>query len=120
RRMLYTLHLRDPGGNPLTLAGHKEVHDDPGIDVWSDTSTLFVRMLAGHVPPGDTAEGAAGAPVLGAGILVIKPGDFVQQLTTFRTVGPHRAQALESFGRLFLGELWDVYGSHLLPAGKWA
>lgn len=114
RRMLYRLHLRDTGGNPLTLVGHKEVHDDPGVDVWSDTSTLYVRMLAGHVPAGGDADGA----VLGAGIIVILAGDFVRQLTTFRASGPHPARALEGFGRLFLGELWSVYGSRLAPAGE--
>lgn len=113
RRMLYRLHLRDPGGNPLTLVGHKEVHDDPGLDVWSDTSTLYVRVLAGHVPE----DGDDGAAVLGAGVLVILTADFVRQLTTFRASGPHPARALEGFGRLFLGELWGVYGSHFAPAG---
>lgn len=114
RRMLYRLHLRGPGGNPLTLVGHKEVHDDPGFDVWSDTSTLYFRLLPGHVLPG----GDDAAPVLGAGIIVILVADFVQQLTTFRASGPHPARALESFGRLFLGELWGEYGSRLLPAGE--
>lgn len=114
RRMLYRLHLRDPGGNPLTLVGHKEVHDNPGFDVWSDTSTLYIRLLPGHVLPG----GDAAAPALGAGIIVIQVADFVKQLTTFRASGPHPARALESFGRLFLGELWGVYGSRLLPAGE--
>ncbi|MFI8521841.1 GMC oxidoreductase [Streptomyces sp. NPDC085481] len=125
RRMLYRLHLRDPGGNPLTLVGHKEVHDDPGFDVWSDTSTLYVRMLAGHVPAdatgdtGDTTgEGDTDAPVLGAGVVVILAGDFVRQLSTFRASGPHPARAMESFGRLFLGELWSVYGSHFTPTGE--
>ncbi|MFB7369815.1 GMC family oxidoreductase [Streptomyces sp. NPDC056222] len=114
RRMLYRLHLRDPGGNPLTLVGHKEVHDDPGFDIWSDTSTLYVRMVAGHV----TADGDENAPLLGSGIIVILAGDFAQQLTTFRASGPRPARALQSFGRLFLGELWDVYGSHFMPAGE--
>lgn len=114
RRMLYRLHLRDPGGNPLTLVGHKEVHDDPGFDIWSDTSTLYVRMVAGHV----TADGDEHAPLLGTGIIVILAGDFAQQLTTFRASGPHPARALQSFGRLFLGELWDVYGSHFTPTGE--
>ncbi|MEU7016100.1 GMC oxidoreductase [Streptomyces sp. NPDC046385] len=112
RRMLYRLHLRDPGGNPLTLVGRKEVHDDPGLDVWSDTSTLYVRVLAGHVP----ADGDAAAPVLGAGVLVILATDFAHQMTTFRTSGPHPARALEGFGRLFLGELWSVYGAHFTSA----
>lgn len=114
RRMLYRLHLRDPGGSPLTLVGHKDVHDDPGPDVWSDTSTLYVRMLAGHVPEGGDAQ----APVLGAGVIVILPADFARQLTSFRASGPHPARALTSFGRLFLGELWDVYGSRVAPDGE--
>ncbi|MGW5425313.1 GMC family oxidoreductase [Streptomyces sp. NPDC003943] len=114
RRMLYRLHLRDPGGSPLTLVGHKDVHDDPGLDVWSDTSTLYVRMLAGHVPEGEDAR----APVLAAGVIVILPADFARQLTSFRASGPHPARALTSFGRLFLGELWDVYGSRVAPDGE--
>ncbi|MFJ9577097.1 GMC family oxidoreductase [Streptomyces sp. NPDC101191] len=114
RRMLYRLHLRDPGGNPLTLVGHKEVHDDPGPDVWSDTSTLYVRVLGGHVAEDDDA----GAPVLGAGVIVILPADFARQLTSFRASGPHPTRALARFGRLFLGELWDVYGSRVAPAGE--
>jgi len=39
-------------------------------------------------------------------------------LTTFRVQGPtlaDRASAMTRFGRLFLGKLWDVYASHLLP-----
>ncbi|MEU3555775.1 GMC family oxidoreductase [Streptomyces fragilis] len=105
RRMLYRLELRDPGGNPVTLAGHKEIRDDPGADVWKDTTTLYVRLLAGHVARQDDE----GAPVVGAGVLTIRPDDFAQQMTTFRTDGPHRVRALQRFGQLFLGELWDVY-----------
>ena len=52
RKMLYRLHFADAGGNPLTLVGHKDVHDDPGVDVWQDTSTLYTRILAGHVAAG--------------------------------------------------------------------
>ncbi|MFE5210450.1 GMC oxidoreductase [Streptomyces sp. NPDC056600] len=109
RRMLYRLELRDPGGNPVTLTGHKDIRDDPGADVWQDTTTLYVRLLAGHVAPRDDAD----APVLGAGVLTIRPDDFAQQLTTFRTDGPHPGRALQRFGRLFLGELWDVYAPWL-------
>jgi cholesterol oxidase len=112
RRMLYRLHLRTPDGAPVTLTGHKEVHDDPGFDVWPDTSTLYVRLLAGHTRPAEDPT----APVLGAGVITIQIGDFIQQLTTFRTVGPHPARAMERFGRLFLGELWAVYGRRLLAA----
>jgi cholesterol oxidase len=106
RRMLYRLHLADAGGNPLTLVGHKDVHDDPGLDVWRDTSTLYVQLHAGHVAPGADDEGR----VVAAGVITIHLPDFVRQLTTFRTEGPRPAHAMETFGRLFLGELWDVYG----------
>ena len=106
RLMLYRLHFEDAGGNPLTLVGHKDVHDDPGIDVWPDTSTLYVRVHAGHVPPDAADEGR----VVAAGVITIHLPDFMRQLTTFRTDGPHPARAMEKFGRLFLGQLWEVYG----------
>ncbi|MEO7981044.1 MAG: GMC oxidoreductase [Sporichthyaceae bacterium] len=109
RRMLYGLHLADAGGNPLTLVGHKDVHDDPGLDVWRDTSTLYLLVHSGHTAPGSDTDG----PVVAAGIITIHVPDFLRQLTTFRTDGPQPAHAMESFGRLFLGELWDVYGAAL-------
>ncbi|WP_051858123.1 GMC oxidoreductase [Streptomyces cellulosae] len=112
RRMPYRLHLRTQEGTPLTLTGHKDVHDDPGVDVWTDTSTLPVRLLAGHPHPDDDTT----APVIGAGIVTIRIGDFVRQLTTFRTTGPHPVRAMELFGKLFLGELWAVYGGRLARA----
>jgi cholesterol oxidase len=109
RKMLYRLHFTDKGGNPFTLVGHKDVHDDAGLDVWSDTSTLYVRIHGGHAPPGAESDG----PVVGAGVITIHLPDFMRQLTTFRTDGPDPVQAMESFGRLFLGQLWEVYGPTL-------
>jgi cholesterol oxidase len=109
RRMRYRLWFRDGAGHPLTLVGHKEVHDDRGFDLWSDTTTLFVRLLRGHVEP----DGDVGAEVSAAGVLRIRALDFAWQLTTFRARGPHvrsRLRALVSFGRVFLGNLWQVYG----------
>ncbi len=109
RRMLYRLHFADSGGNPFTLVGHKDVHDDPGLDVWPDTSTLYVRIHSGHVAPGAKDEGR----VVAAGVITIHLPDFMRQLTTFRTEGPQPVHAMESFGRLFLGQLWEVYGPAL-------
>jgi cholesterol oxidase len=104
RQMLYRLWFSGPGGNPLTFTGVKYVHDDPGLDVWRDTSTLYVHILDGHVGPDDSEQPIA------AGIITIHLPDFVHQLTTFRSRGARRAHGLEGFGRLFLGELWEVYG----------
>jgi cholesterol oxidase len=107
--MLYRLWFADGAGNPLTLSGHKNVKDDPGFDLWSDTSTLYTRILAGHVD----AAGEGDAEVVAAGILHIHLTDFAHQLTTFRAQGPSpaaEAHGLSLFGRLFVGRLWDVYG----------
>lgn len=107
--MRYRLFVADSVGNPLTLTGFKNVKDDPGIDIWSDTSTLYTRILRGHVP----AEDEAAAEVAAAGILNIYLQDFAKQLTTFRTSGPSlsaRARGLADFGKLFVGQLWDQYG----------
>ena len=51
RQMRYRLWLRGPGGNPMTFTGVKEVRDEAGLDVWRDTSTLYVKILDGHHEP---------------------------------------------------------------------
>lgn len=114
QRMLYRLWVDTSGGEPVTVAGFKEVRDDPGFDIWEDTTTLFVQLLAGHIPPGDAAgEGMHLPPdderVLGAGILRIKTADFAKQMTTFRTEGPGGLAAIARFGSLFFGEVWSTY-----------
>ncbi|AEH08002.1 MULTISPECIES: hypothetical protein [Protofrankia] len=110
RRMLYRLPFSDAAGHPLTLSGFKDVHDDPGFDLWRDTSTLYTRIFAGHVD----AAGESTARIVGAGIVTIHIPDFLWQLTTFRTSGPAGGTAgLVKFGRLFLGDLWEVYGRSL-------
>ena len=116
RRMIYRLWLTLDSGAPFTVLGFKDVHDDPGFDLWDDTTTLYVQLLTGHVPPPESGElgelnpvGDAG--VAGAGVLRIKPLDFAKQMTTFRTTGPGGAAAVTAFGRLFLGQLWDTYAA---------
>ena len=49
KHMLYRLFFRDGVGHPLTMTGYKLVRDDAGFDVWRDTTTLFTRVLRGHV-----------------------------------------------------------------------
>ncbi|MET9023263.1 GMC family oxidoreductase [Actinopolymorpha sp. NPDC004070] len=114
REMRYRLCFTDGGGNPVTLVGRKEVHDDAGPDLWPDTTTLYVRLLSGHVDAADDGR----ADVLGAAVITIAPLDFLHQLTTFRTRGPDGPRALASFGRLFLGELWSVYGPRTQADGQ--
>jgi predicted acylesterase/phospholipase RssA len=115
KAMFYRLFFTDEKGNPLTLLGFKDVHGGDSSDVWTDTTTLFTRILKGHVGP----EADGGASVLAAGIIRIHFLDFLKELTTFRAEGPDfvaRARATQRFGSLFLSKLWDVYAHHILPA----
>jgi cholesterol oxidase len=104
--MKYRLFLQDGEGHPITLRGYKDVENDPGLDLWADTSTLFTKLLAGHVEPADDDE----AEVIAAGILHVRPADFAVQMTTLRVHPAHRVDAIGRFGVLFAGDLWEIYG----------
>ena len=125
KRMFYRLFFRDDQGNPLTLSGHKNIKDDPGFDLWHDTTTLYTRILKGHITAEQEGildqDGASFAEaLLGSGIIVIPFFSFLKQLTTFRAEGPtlsDRGAALARFGRLFMGKLWDVYAREVLSSG---
>jgi cholesterol oxidase len=108
KRMLYRLFLRGAAGESLTMTGFKEIKDDPGFDVWRDSTTLFTRFLRGHVSVAEEAQ----AEAVASGIIQIHPLDFLRQMTTFEADGPTavaRAAAFTKFGKLFLGALWEVY-----------
>ena len=119
----YRLFFSDGAGGPLTLGGFKDVLDEPGLDRWPDTSTLYVRILRGHTerdrePPAG-APGVPSSGVIAAGILQIHLDDFARQLGTFRVRGPSsvaRDRVLDEFGRLLLGKLWAVYGAQARAA----
>ncbi len=98
--------MGDGADRPRTLSGFKDVLHGPPTRIWPDTSTLYVRLLDGHVG----ADEEDGADVVAAGVLHIRLTDFARQLTTFRTAGPDGAGKLLDFGRFFAGELWEVYG----------
>jgi predicted acylesterase/phospholipase RssA len=115
KRMLYRLFFHDADGRKLTLAGHKEVRDDPGHDLYADTTTLLTHILLGHIATNDGE-----ADIVGAGIIRIHLIDFLHQLTTFRSDGATAAEQMSAvgrFGRLFLGSLWDVYAARVLSSG---
>lgn len=125
KRMFYRLFFTDGNGNPRTLSGFKYVKDDPGMDLWHDTTTLFTRILDGHVSA-ENETALANDPeqlkqkVVASGIIIIHFFDFLKQLTTFRTEGLNlsdRASGMARFGRLFMGKLWDVYARNVLTSG---
>ena len=108
RRMTYRMKMVTQDGERYFLAGYKRVRDDPGLDSWSDTSTLFIT-----VHHGDDDKGG----VVGTGTLHILPADLARQLTTMRVTGAPSAAArlamLAKFGRFFAGTLFDTYGGVL-------
>jgi hypothetical protein len=108
KRMLYRLWFHDGAGHPLTLTGFKLVKDDAGFDVWKDTTTLFTRVLRGHV---DELQEPS-AEIVASGVLRIRIRDFARQLTTFRAGGDGagaKLGALAKFGTIFVGQLAEAY-----------
>lgn len=108
RYMRYRMRLSSQEGRAYFLDGFKRVRDDAGIDLWTDTTTLFVT-----VHQGEDATGAVAA----RGILKIHPTDFAKQLTTMHVLNARgtieRLKAMASFGRFFAGALFDTYGGPL-------
>lgn len=107
KRMLYRLFFRDGVGHPVTLTGFKLVGNSSALRVWRDTSTLYTRIVRGHVNADDEE-----AEIVASGILRLHPGGFLRQLTTFRATAPSGARRIAALGRfdaLFLGQLWSIY-----------
>ncbi len=105
RQMQYRMKLASAEGRTFYFYGFKVIHDDPGLDLWSDTTTLYITLWEGTNDQG---------PVAGKGILRITPADFARQLTTMQAVRARsRVEGLRAaarFGRYFAGTLFDVYG----------
>jgi cholesterol oxidase len=115
--MRYRMRLQARDGHHYRLDGFKVLHDRPGFDAWSDTTTLYTTLSDGN-----------GNPV-GAGILRIRLADFLRQLRTItvrNVIEPGRREAyLLAFVWLFARSLLRIYGGPLdeahrfptLPAG---
>lgn len=104
--MVYELAF-EKDGEPYYLAGHKVVRQDPGFDMWRDTTTLFTKLHKGADAQGE---------VVGAGILSLGITDLIKLLGTVEVpnAGPaQRMETLAKFGKFFMGELWSTYAKHL-------
>lgn len=105
RRMTYRMALTSTDGATFGFHGEKTVRDDGGIDVWADTTTLSITLRAG----------IESGPVLGTGVLRIRPADFATQVTTVRAIGVstprQRLAVLSRFGSYFTRSLADSYMS---------
>jgi cholesterol oxidase len=109
KEMRYRLWFSDLSGAPVTMYGFKVVRDDAGFDMWRDTSTLYITLMKGHVPPGENGGQTEPADVIGAGMLHILMMDMARQMTTFRGSGRGPLASIAQFGAFFTRSVKDVY-----------
>lgn len=105
KKMLYNMVMTAEDGRRFRFSGYKTIRNDPGFDLWEDTTTLYITVHGG-----DSEQD----PVIGNGILKIIPDDFLRQMTTMH---PNNHQgvvqgfgALAKFGKSFAGDLLVTYG----------
>jgi predicted acylesterase/phospholipase RssA len=89
--MEYRLPTTDSTGRALLLLGRKTVRDDPGPDVWADTTTLDLQVL-------DEGGGA-----VMRGLLRITPLAFLRVLLSVR------GRSIPAFAAFFLRRLVRLY-----------
>ncbi len=108
RLMKYRMKLTSDEGKTFFFSGFKTVRNDPGPDTWEDTTTLFITLF-----DGDSIE----SPVLARGVLVIKPEDFMKQMTTMQVLNAKNPaesmKAIADYGNFFSQQLFQVYGGVL-------
>ena len=68
RLMTYEMVGKAPNGTSYRVEGFKVIHDDRHLEIWQDTTTLFITV---------TDLNAAAPRVIGKGILHILPLDFL-------------------------------------------
>jgi len=106
RLVRYRMRLTAEDGKTYWCEGMKRMRDDPGPDLWTDITTLFITVHAGANEQ---------APVWGRGILTIHPDEllseiFSMRLQTASVSWPDRIRSLKSLSRLahFMGgEMWS-------------
>ena len=88
RQMLYSMPLVADDGRRFHLDGYKQIRDEDGMDLWSDTTTLYVTV---H-------EGEGNGPVAAKGIVTIHMADFAKQMTTMRASAAAAARPAQGDG----------------------
>ncbi|MDI2141594.1 MULTISPECIES: alpha/beta fold hydrolase [unclassified Pseudomonas] len=106
RHMKYDMKLTAEDGNDYFFSAFKTVPEDNGVlNIWHDTSTLYVTLYRGPDKSGE---------VIGSGVMHIKPTDFAKQMTTMKVLNARnereRIEGLARFGKFFAGILWESYG----------
>ena len=105
KKMKYRMKLTDEAANTFYFYGYKVLRDDVGLDMWSDTTTLYISVWRGEDDSGE---------LLGRGILRISPEDFMKQLATLQAINAESVgdalKATARFGAFFTGVLHKTYG----------
>lgn len=113
RQMTYRMTGVAADGKRYRVDGFKVIQDDKHLEVWADTTTLYVTV---------TDVSGAAETVVGKGILHILPADFMKQMTTMQVTGagdPIEAlRGLAAFGTFFAGALFDTYGGVLVKSNE--
>ena len=107
--MKYRIPFTNDKQEPLTMYGHKTIHNDKTLDLWSDTTTLYTSVYTGNL----VAPEPPPTPALARGIIHIEKLDLIKSIMSFKAPGATPAQAnhaMTTFGRFFLGNLWEIYG----------
>ena len=104
KKMKYEALLTSREGDYFFFKGYKHIENDKGIDVWLDTTTLFITVYKGK---SDQNE------IIGKGKLKIEIIDFMKQLTTMKPInsnsGASGIKSVATFGQYFAGNVWDSY-----------
>ena len=106
--MVHRMPLVDGAGRAFFLEGHKVIRDDPGPDLWLDTTTLYYSVHAG----------GQGGPRLGGGLVQVRVRDLLKQVTTLSSPGTSGLAAWRARWRFvssFLSRTRQVYGGLVLP-----
>ncbi len=108
-KMKYSMQLNTVDGTSFYFEGFKQVENDKGFDMWSDTSTLYITLYNGA---------DASANIAGKGILKIEIGDFAKQMTTMKSVDTNdemeSIKAMEKFSLFFSRNIIDTYLKKIL------
>jgi len=101
KHMFYRIPFTDGAGKALTMLGHKILRDDPGLDMWADITTLFIRIYDGHVAGHDFARPSGATPEwppgpIAMGILHISLRDGIASGMSFAAPGASRLQKVEA------------------------
>jgi cholesterol oxidase len=113
--MCYHVFASTPQGEAFTFVGEKQVQHNAVLDLWQDTTTVYVNIFRGHVDP----EKIAQAELWATGTIRLNLFEFIRMLRTLRATdskGETSIEGLARFGGFFAGKLWDVYGPYVPPA----